>query len=106
MIKEPTFPAQTTPSPARPRRNGSSTAAMSRRCSSRRFLIIGQVFYGILESYPKTLLAIGCSIAAEIVLSLLVLPQVPAPRQRLCVRHQLRHPDSLAAGLAVRALSP
>ena len=40
-------------------------------------LIIGQVFYGILESYPKTLLAIGCSIAVEIVLSLLVFRKFP-----------------------------
>ena len=40
-------------------------------------LIIGQVFYGILESYPKTLLAIGCSIGAEIVLSLLVFRKFP-----------------------------
>lgn len=40
-------------------------------------LIIGQVSYGILESYPKTLLSIGCSIAAEIVLSLLVYRKFP-----------------------------
>jgi len=40
-------------------------------------LIVGQVFYGILESYPKTLLAIGCSIAAEIALSLLVFRKFP-----------------------------
>ena len=40
-------------------------------------LIIGQVSYGILESYPKTLLSIGCSIAAEIGLSLLVYRKFP-----------------------------
>jgi len=40
-------------------------------------LIIGQVSYGILESYPKTLLSIGCSIVAEIVLSLLVYRKFP-----------------------------
>jgi enediyne biosynthesis protein E5 len=31
-------------------------------------LLIGHLSYGILESYPKTLLAIGASIAAELVL--------------------------------------
>lgn len=40
-------------------------------------LVIGQVSYGILESYPRTLLAIGCSIAAEIVLSLLLYRKFP-----------------------------
>ena len=40
-------------------------------------LIIGQVSYGILESYPKTFLAIGCSIAAEIILSFLVYRKFP-----------------------------
>ena len=40
-------------------------------------LIIGQVSYGILESYPKTLLAIGCSILSEIALSFLVYRKFP-----------------------------
>lgn len=40
-------------------------------------LIIGQFSFGILESYPKTLLAIGCSIASEIVLGLLVFRRFP-----------------------------
>ena len=40
-------------------------------------LIIGQVSYGILESYPKTLLAIATSIGAEIALSLLVYRKFP-----------------------------
>ena len=40
-------------------------------------LVIGQVSYGILESYPRTLLAIGCSIASEIVLSLLLTRKFP-----------------------------
>ena len=40
-------------------------------------LIIGQVSYGILENLPKTLLSIGCSIAAEIVLSLLIFRKFP-----------------------------
>ncbi len=40
-------------------------------------LIVGQLSYGILESYPKTLLAIGSSIAAEIILSLLVCRKFP-----------------------------
>lgn len=40
-------------------------------------LLLGQMFYGILESYPLTLLAIGSSIAAEIALSLLVYRKFP-----------------------------
>ncbi len=40
-------------------------------------LIVGQIAYGILESYPKTLLAIGASIGAEIVLSLLMYRKFP-----------------------------
>lgn len=32
-------------------------------------LLIGQISYGVLESYPKTLLAIGACIATEIILS-------------------------------------
>ena len=40
-------------------------------------LVIGQFTYGILESYPRTLLAIGCSIAAEIGLSYLYYRKFP-----------------------------
>jgi len=40
-------------------------------------LVIGQFSYGILESYPRTLLAIGCSIVTEIVLSYLVYRKFP-----------------------------
>ncbi len=40
-------------------------------------LLIGQVTYGVLESYPKTLLAIGCSIGTEIVLSRLLYNKWP-----------------------------
>ena len=77
MIKEPTVPTQPTTLPMAP--------APKRQFDSRyvapllitTILIIGQVFYGILESNPKTLLAIGCSIAAEIVLSLVVYRKFP-----------------------------
>ena len=40
-------------------------------------LVIGQFSYGILESYQRTLLAIGCSIVTEIVLSYLVYRKFP-----------------------------
>ena len=40
-------------------------------------LVIGQMTYGVLESYPKTMLAIGCSIATEIILGLLVTRKFP-----------------------------
>ena len=40
-------------------------------------LVIGQRTYGVLESYPNTLLAIGCSIVTEIVLGLLVTRKIP-----------------------------
>ena len=40
-------------------------------------LVIGQATYGVLESYPLTLLAIGCSIATEIALGLLVTRKFP-----------------------------
>jgi len=80
MIKEPTSPAWP-PAPTGP----PPKAAPKRQFDSRyvapllitTILIVGQVFYGILESYPKTLLAIGCSLAAEIVLSLLVFRKFP-----------------------------
>ena len=38
---------------------------------------LDQFSYGILESYPRTLLAIGCSIVTEIVLSYLVYRKFP-----------------------------
>ncbi|BDI29344.1 hypothetical protein CCAX7_13950 [Capsulimonas corticalis] len=41
-------------------------------------LLIGQAFYGFLESYPKTLLAIGTSILAEILLSRLFYNKWPS----------------------------
>lgn len=40
-------------------------------------LLIGQWKYSILESYPQTLLAIGCSILTEVVLGLLVVGKCP-----------------------------
>ena len=40
-------------------------------------LLAGQLSFGILESYPKTLLAIGASILTEIVLSLLIVRKFP-----------------------------
>jgi len=42
-------------------------------------LLVGQVTFGILESYPRTLLAIGTSIAAELVLGRLFLNKWPHP---------------------------
>lgn len=40
-------------------------------------LLVGQYFGRILESYPKTFLAIGCSIATEIALGLIVYKKLP-----------------------------
>lgn len=40
-------------------------------------LLAAQISYGVLEGFPKTLLAIACSIATEIVLSLLVYRRFP-----------------------------
>ena len=40
-------------------------------------LLVAQVFFGVLESYPKTLLAIGASIATEIVLSKITTGRFP-----------------------------
>ena len=40
-------------------------------------LFVGQITFGFLEGYPKTLLAIGTSIVTEIVLSLLVYRKFP-----------------------------
>jgi Na+-translocating ferredoxin:NAD+ oxidoreductase RnfD subunit len=77
MIQQPTFPAQTKPLrvPTAPKPQFDSRYVAPLLITT--ILIIGQVFYGILESYPKTLLAIGCSIAAEIILSFLVYRKFP-----------------------------
>ena len=40
-------------------------------------LLVGQVSFGVLESYPKTLLAIGCSLLTEVVLSRLMFGKWP-----------------------------
>ena len=40
-------------------------------------LLVGQVSFGVLESYPKTLLAIGCSLLTEVVLSRLMYGKWP-----------------------------
>jgi Na+-transporting NADH:ubiquinone oxidoreductase subunit NqrB len=42
-------------------------------------LLVGQLTFGILESYPRTLLAIGTSIAAELILGRLMLNKWPHP---------------------------
>ncbi len=81
MIKE----RITSPAPAPLSPKSAPPAASKRQFDSRyvaplvitAILIIGQVSYGILESYPQTLLAIGCSILAEIALSLLVFRKFP-----------------------------
>ena len=40
-------------------------------------LLVGQLSYGILESYTRTLLAIGASIVAELILSRIYLGKWP-----------------------------
>jgi enediyne biosynthesis protein E5 len=42
-------------------------------------LLVGQLTFGILESYPRTLLAIGASILAELVLGRIFLNKWPHP---------------------------
>src|SRR5579872_7154983 len=42
-------------------------------------LLVGQLTFGILESYPRTLLAIGTSIAAELILGRMFLNKWPHP---------------------------
>jgi len=42
-------------------------------------LLVGQLTFGILESYPRTLLAIGTSIAAELILGKIFLNKWPHP---------------------------
>jgi Na+-transporting NADH:ubiquinone oxidoreductase subunit NqrB len=80
MIKE-----RTSSTPTGPLLERTPGAAPKRQFDSRyvapllitTILIAGQFSYGILENLPRTLLAIGCSIAAEIVLSLLVFHKFP-----------------------------
>ena len=77
MIQEPTVPTQTTALPAPPAPKKQFDSRYVAPLLITMILIIGQLFYGMLESYPKTLLAIGCSIATEIVLSFLVYRKFP-----------------------------
>ena len=67
-------------------------------------LLVAQLGYGVLESYPQTLLAIGCSLADGDRPEPAGLQEVAAPGERLRVGHQRRHPAALAALLAVRAV--
>ncbi len=69
-------------------------------------LLVGHLSFGILESYPKTLLAIAASMAAELILGRIFLRQVAAPGERLHHRHQRRHPGAIACLLAVCAVQP
>lgn len=81
MIKERTL----SPTPAALLPERTPGAAPKRQFDSRyiapllitTILILGQFSFGILENLSRTLLAIGCSIAAEIVLSLLVFRKFP-----------------------------
>jgi hypothetical protein len=61
-------------------------------------LLVGNLSYGILESYSKTLLAIVTSIVAEMVLA--------ASSQCLYHGHQRWNPSALACFLALRSLQP
>ncbi len=67
-------------------------------------LLAGQLSFGILESYEKTLLAIGTAIVTELILGRIFLGKVPASRQRVYHRHQRRHFTALSRLLALRAL--
>ena len=67
-------------------------------------LIAGQVSFGFLESWSRTFLAIATAIVVELVAGARAVRQVAAPRQRLHLGHQRRHPGALAGVLAVRAV--
>ena len=69
-------------------------------------LLVGHLSFGILESYPKTLLAIAVSVAAELVLGPYLSWQVAASGERLHHRHQRGHPGAIACLLAVRVMQP
>jgi len=75
MIQERTSPSGPSAPASAPKRQFDSRYIAPLLITT--ILIAGQVSYGILENLPKTLLAIGCSIAAEIVLSLLVFRKFP-----------------------------
>ena len=67
-------------------------------------LLVGNLSFGLLESFSRTLLAIGTALVLEVVLGRLVLGQSPEPGQRLYHRHQRGHSAALAGILALCAL--
>ena len=69
-------------------------------------LLAGQLGFGILESYTRTLLAIASSIVMEMILGRLFDWQMAAPGQRLYHGDQRRHPDPFAGFLAVYLVQP
>ena len=64
-------------------------------------LLVGQLSYGILESYTRTLLAIGASLVGRADSVAHLLWQVAKPGQRLHYRHQRGHPGAISRLLAL-----
>ena len=85
-------------------RFSASRIAIFRRCSSRTILLVGQVSFGVLESFSRTALAIATAMLFEFSLGRLVFGKISESRQRLHHGHQRWHPDSFAGILALRAL--
>ena len=65
-------------------------------------LLAGQLSYGILESYERTLLAIATSIAAELILGRIFLGKWLNVASAYITGHQRRNPCALPRLLAVR----
>ena len=67
-------------------------------------LVVGHLFYGILESYERTALAIVAALVAELVLGRIFLGKWLNLASAYITRHQRRHPFALARILAVTRL--
>ena len=64
-------------------------------------LLIAHVGYGILEAYPKTLLAIATSILTELILGRVGHQEMAAPSQCLHFRDLMRYPGALPGMVAL-----
>ena len=67
-------------------------------------LLVGNITFGMLESYQKTLLAIVTAIATEMVLGRIFFKKLAPSGERLYQRHQRWHSGSLACLLALRVV--
>ena len=67
-------------------------------------LVVGQITFGFLESWGRTMLAIATAIAIELVLGKLFTGKMAAPGQRLHLGDLDRHARPVAGDLAVRVV--